>query len=61
MVTDFLSSIDASSTVLDFIKLKKDNKHVNKTMVTLLTKSIGDIIVGGGFKVKLTGNSQWSR
>jgi len=45
MVTELLSSIDASATVLDFIRFKNDNKYVDKAMATLPNKAIRDIIV----------------
>ena len=45
MVNDLLLSIDASATIIDFIRFKKDNNFINKVMATLSSKSIRDNVV----------------
>jgi len=39
-----LLSIDASVAFKDFIRFKKDDKYINKAMVTLSTKIVRDNI-----------------
>ena len=45
VVNDLLLSIDASASIIDFIRFKKDNNFINKVMVTLSSKSSRDNVV----------------